>query len=111
MNLLKPTVVTLTIFFTAIASFGGVADKINSLGLSTLTCKVSTLGIFNANGVWSTTDERNEITKIVIASNQKEAIQILLNKLIVFKIKTDQEYFVGQGENDGLFAITDISCK
>ena len=111
MSFWKPSIVTLSILFTSVMSFGGVMEGVKSLGLSAINCKVTKQGIFNANGTWKNTDERTESNNLVIASNSKEAAQIILNKLVLFKIKTDQEYFVGQDENRAIFAIADILCK
>lgn len=108
----KPTIVTTAILFTSMFAFGGVEDKISALGLSTVNCKIAAQGVLNANGTWTNVGERKVISKVVIASNSKEAVQILLNKLVIFKkIQTDQEYFLAQDELGEVFAVADVSCN
>ena len=111
MSFWKSFIVTMSISFTSIIAFGETAEKISSLGLVDMQCKVSSQPMKNANGVWSSSGDQRVSNKLVIAGNQKEAIQILLNKLISFKITADKEYFLGRDDAGGVSAILDISCN
>lgn len=111
MSFWKLIIMATSISFISIVVFGGTAEKISSLGLTDMQCKVLSQPMKNVNGAWSSNGDQRVSEKLVIAGNQREAVQILLNKLTSFKIKTDKDYFLGLDDAGGISAVLDITCN